>query len=169
MLNDAGDRLFLGFGRDGLVLRPYRAGDEKHLVLREDFARAWAAIGQTVPPGAKWTLCADTRQERPLAIGGLEPDGQWDWGGWPNHLGAWALCSDMPPRAWAFARICAGAVLEFAGRRLAVQSVDATWPTARPAAGRLLKRLGFLGFGSTWRGPDGETYQPAVWRLQWIR
>lgn len=146
------DQVFVCGGRgDRLALRPYVPGDEARLTLRADFRHALDCAGGELPAGVRWTLMASRHgEETPIAVGGLEPIDR-------HVFGAWALCSDMTPRQWAFARRCAARVLAWSERELYARRIEAM-AKADLKAVALLRRLGFARTGKRARGPDQRPY-----------
>lgn len=147
------DQVFArGGSANRLKLRPYAPGDEAALNLREDFRVALDAAGGEIPAGLRWTIFGGTSwEERPIAIGGLEP---WSDG---KTWGAWALTNDLTRRQWAFARLAAARVLAFAERSYGARRIEAM-AVANLKAVRLLRTLGFSRSGRQLRGPDGKPY-----------
>lgn len=145
-----------------LTLRPYSPTDPSRIDAREDFAREHAAMGEPLfgparVEGLCWTLTDGERKwAKPLACGGLEPNGHGRWT-------AWLYASDLSPRGWAkVAQAFVVAVLQSGAHRveMTVRAPTSTgdWKGCLDAcayAERLgLKREGLM------RGytPDGADY-----------
>lgn len=131
-MNDAGDRFFMNGDTRGLCLRLYRAGDERLVAAREDFAAQLAAEGGRIPDGPKWTLVIGGLV---LGVGGAEPLGE-------GHWGAWAYLSALRPRQWLFLKIVTRAVLAYLWRAFRVTCIQAE-AADTDAARRLLLEIGF--------------------------
>jgi hypothetical protein len=144
-----------------LTLRHYSPTDPARIAARPDFEAEHKAMGEPLfgpkrPEGLCWTLTAGPgRWDRPLACGGLEPQGQ-------GRFAAWLYAADMGPRGWIrVRRAFRGMVAEARARR-----VEVTVRVGNPRDWKMferraayaealgLKREGVLrGFG-----PDGSDY-----------
>ena len=145
-----------------LTLRPYSPTDPLRIAPREDFRIEHEAAGSPLfgperVEGLCWTLTeGDRKWARPLACGGLEPNGQGRWT-------AWLYASDLSPRGWVkVAQAFLVMVLQSGAHRVEMTVRApvscADWPRSLGAcafAERLgLKREGLM------RGytPDGADY-----------
>lgn len=136
-----------------LTLRAFSPSDPARIQPRADFEAEHRAAGEPLfgpgrPGGVCWTLASDNRRwARPLACGGLEPQGEGRWS-------AWLYASDLTPRGWAMVRRAfAGAVEATGARRIEVAVRDGGPWAARSrafAAAKLgLRREGLMrGFGA---------------------
>jgi hypothetical protein len=139
-----------------LTIRAYSPTDPLRIDARADFAREHALIGEPLfgperVQGPCWTLTDGPRRwAKPLACGGLEPNGH-------GRFTAWLYASDMPVRGWVMVRRAFRAmVIETGARRVEVTvRADASPKSDRFAEADLgLKFEGVLrGFG-----PDGADY-----------
>ena len=118
--------------------RPYRPGDEAALRPRPDMAASFEAERGRLPGGRKWTL---TRDGRPVGVGGFEPSGAAASMGW------W-LAEDLDMRGWAAARRASREALDWARRVGPIRRVHVLAAGDRPAACRMLARLGFARTGA---------------------
>ncbi len=123
-------------GRIVLRLRPWRAGDEEAFEPRADMAQearvnAWP--WSKGPPGPTWTLM---QGDQVLGMGGAV---QGEDGAWL----AWATVADLGPRFWPEAVRLAGVVIDHMLARADVRWLWAQARSEKPAAIRLLHRLGF--------------------------
>lgn len=135
VMKDAGDRLFLGWGANGLSLRLYRPRDEQKFTARADFAEEFGSEGGVVPDGPKWTL---TRGGQPIAVGGFEREP-----GPGRYYGAWAYASELSPREWAFAVLCARAAMGWLKHRHSAAQIGVLLNGPTPEKQRTARRMGF--------------------------
>lgn len=138
------------------TVRAFSPSDPPRIVARADFALEHRLTGEPLfgpgrPDGPCWTLTdGPARWARPLACGGLEPQGH-------GRFGAWLYASDMDPRGWAAVRKeFRRAVAEVGARR-----VEVTVRCGREARSACRYALG-LGLRLEARmkgfGPDGTDY-----------
>lgn len=144
-----------------LTLRAFSPSDPPRIAARADFAAEHEAMGEPLfgpgrPDGVAWTLTAGPgRWDRPLACGGLEPQGH-------GRFVGWLYSAELTPRGWlAIRRAFRGMIAETKARRveITVRSPDAAYaPLTTRACGFAealgLRREGVMrGFG-----PDGADY-----------
>lgn len=141
-----------------LTLRPYSPTDPRRIYARSDFAAEHYLCGEPLfgperPGGTVWTLTeGPARWAKPLACGGLEPQGH-------GRFGAWLYAADLTPRGWAVIRQAFRAMIaETGARRVEVTVMDEHRRAGGPAA-RFAAALG-LKFEGTMQGygPDGSDY-----------
>lgn len=145
-----------------LTLRPYSPSDPPRIAARADFEAEHRAMGEPLfgprrPDGLCWTMTAGPgKWDRPLACGGLEPNGNGRWT-------AWLYASDLTPRGWAkVAQAFLVGVLQSGARRVEITvraPKDAgEWPAALGACAFAehlgLKREGLMREYT----PDGADY-----------
>jgi hypothetical protein len=127
-----------------LVLRTYQTGDEWRITARPDFAAEFAAAGEVIPYGPKWTI---QRGGDVVAIGGLEPLGDRQWS-------LWAYAAELAPREWAAALHWTRGLLAHEVAVLDMGSVRAV-AGSHPGAGLVLRHLNFR--------PEGD---PNIFQLE---
>lgn len=139
-----------------LVLRPYSPTDPRRIEARADFAREHEAMGSPLfgaepVAGVCWTLAAGPGWgAKPLACGGLEPQGH-------GRFAAWLYASDLSPRGWVMIkRAFRGLIAETGARRVEV-TVRADGPVKAGVFAELDLGLRFEGVLRGW-GPDGADY-----------
>lgn len=149
-------------GPEGLTLRPFSPTDPLRIAPRGDFALEHRLAGSPLfgaerVEGPCWTLTdGELKWAKPLACGGLEPNGH-------GRFTGWLFSSDLSPRAWVMVRAAMQAMVREAGARRVEITVRspveiAQWPDALRACAFAealgLSREGLLkGFG-----PDGSDY-----------
>lgn len=142
----------------GLCLRPFSPSDPLRIAARADFEAEHRAMGEPLfgperPTGPCWTLTdGGGRWARPLACGGLEPQGH-------GRFAGWLYAADLTPRQWVMIRRAfRGLIAEARARRVEI-TVRAPEPGLWSAPAAFAEALGLKCEGRMggW-GPDGSDY-----------
>ena len=142
-----------------LPLRPFSPSDPARIDARADFALEHRLCGEPLfgperPAGPCWTLTdGPGRWARPLAVGGLEPQGA-------GRFGAWLYAADLTPRQWGQVRAAfRRALAETGARRVEVTVRDAgvLGPCRAAVWAQRALGLSFEGRMRGW-GADGVDY-----------
>lgn len=139
-----------------LTLRPYSPTDPLRIDARQDFAREHEAAGSPLfgpgrVEGLCWTLTDGERKwAKPLACGGLEPQGH-------GRFAGWLYASDLSPRGWAMVKRAFRCMIAEAGARRVEVTVRYDGPVKAAAFAELDLGLRFEGLMRGW-GPDGADY-----------
>lgn len=139
-----------------LTFRPYSPSDPARIAAREDFAEEHRLSGEPLfgpgrPDGTCWTMTAGAaRWARPLACGGLEPQGH-------GRFAAWLYASELDARGWVAVRRAFRRIVRETGARR-VEATVRCGRGAQPAC----RYAGSLGLALEGRlkgfGPDGVDY-----------
>ena len=139
-----------------LTVRSYSPSDPLRIRPREDFRLEHEAAGSPLfgperVQGPCWTLTdGDRKWARPLACGGLEPQGH-------GRFAAWLYASDLSPRGWAVVKRAFHRVVAESGARRVEATVRVDGPAKAAAYAELDLGLRWEGRLRGW-GPDGADY-----------
>lgn len=145
-----------------LTLRAFSPSDPPRIAARADFEAEHRAMGEPLfgperPAGPCWTLTdGGGRWARPLACGGLDPQGH-------GRFAAWLYAADLSPRGWVAVRRAFREMVKVAKARRVEVTVRAASVHQWPAPD--CPRAAFaLSLGLSWEGrmrafgPDGSDY-----------
>lgn len=148
-----------------LTLRPFSPSDPLRIAPREDFRIEHEAAGSPLfgperVQGLCWTLTdGDRKWAKPLACGGLEPQGH-------GRFAGWLYAADLSPRGWAMVKRAFRRMVAESGARRVEVTVrrEKVLPEAGVSLFTKATAYAELDLGLTWEGrlrawgPDGVDY-----------